>query len=192
MEKKMIVGYARVSTQEQDNQAQTMILKENGCEIIFEEKASGGEKNRPQLQKLLKSIRQGDMIVVWKIDRLSRSLKDLLLTLEKIEQAGAHFKSLTEPVDTSTSAGRMMMQIIGSFAEFERAILRERTKRGLEVARKNGRFGGRKPKLSKEQHTEIINMVLYNNKSCAEVGKIYNVNRSTIYRIISKGKHLNS
>ena len=108
--------------------------------------------------------------------------------MEKIEQVGAHFKSLTEPVDTSTSAGRMMMQIIGSFAEFERAILRERTKRGLEVARKNGRFGGRKPKLSHEQQIEVINMVLYKNKSCIEVGKLYQVNRSTIYRIISKFK----
>lgn len=144
----MRIGYARVSTQDQDNQAQLLSLEEARCELIFHEKASGERWDRPELQRLLDQLQKGDMVVVWKLDRLSRSLKDLLLTLEKIGSAGAGFQSLTEAVDTSTPAGRMMMQIVGSFAEFERAMLRERTKKGLEAARKERRVGGRRSKLT--------------------------------------------
>jgi DNA invertase Pin-like site-specific DNA recombinase len=135
----MRIGYARVSTQDQDTQAQISALKEAGCELMFQEKASGGRWDRPELHQLLGQLRKGDVVVVCKLDRPSRSLKDLLLTLEKIEGAGADFQSLTEAIDTATPAGRMMMQIVGSFAEFERAMLRERTKNGLDAARKDGR-----------------------------------------------------
>ncbi|WP_227538630.1 recombinase family protein [Klebsiella pneumoniae] len=144
----MLIGYARVSTQEQDTQAQISALKSAGCELIFQEKASGGRWDRPELQRLLQQLRKDDQVIVWKLDRLSRSLKDLLLTLEKIENTGADFRSITENIDTSTPAGRMMMQIVGSFAEFERAMLRERTKSGLAAARQDGRVGGRRPKLT--------------------------------------------
>ncbi|SPX55309.1 DNA-invertase [Klebsiella pneumoniae] len=144
----MLIGYARVSTQEQDTQAQISALKSAGCELIFQEKASGGRWDRPELQRLLQQLRKDDQVIVWKLDRLSRSLKDLLLTLEKIENTGADFRSITENIDTSTPAGRMMMQIVGSFAEFERAMLRERTKSGLAAARQDGRVGGRRPKLA--------------------------------------------
>ena len=121
----MLFGYARVSTQEQDNIAQINALKLAGCESIFHEKASGGRWDRPELHRLYDQIRAGDVLVVWKLDRLSRSLRDMLHLMEKLDQAGAGFKSLTEAIDTTTPAGRMMMQIVGSFAEFERAMLRE-------------------------------------------------------------------
>ncbi len=155
----MLIGYARVSTQEQDTQAQISALKSAGCELIFQEKASGGRWDRPELQRLLQQLRKDDQVIVWKLDRLSRSLKDLLLTLEKIENTGADFRSITENIDTSTPAGRMMMQIVGSFAEFERAMLRERTKSGLAAARQDGRVGGRRPKLTPQQQKEIVSLV---------------------------------
>src|SRR6476660_207971 len=112
----MLIGYARVSTQDQDTAAQIVALKSAGCELIFQEKASGGRWERPELHRLLGQLRKGDIVVVWKLDRLSRSLKDLLSLMEKIQYLGAGFKSLTEAIDTTSPAGRMMMQIVGSFA----------------------------------------------------------------------------
>jgi DNA invertase Pin-like site-specific DNA recombinase len=128
----MLIGYARVSrADEQDTALQKRTLKEAGVERIFEEKASGGRWDRPQLQKMLEQLRRGDVVVVWKLDRLSRSLKDLLHVMERLDQAKAGFRSLTELVDTTTSAGRMLMQMVGRFAEFERSMIRERTRAGL-------------------------------------------------------------
>jgi DNA invertase Pin-like site-specific DNA recombinase len=143
----MLIGYARVSTNEQDTTAQASALKTAGCERIFREKAAGGRWNRPELQRLLDHLRKGDVLVIWKLDGLSRSLRDVLTIMERIQEAKAGFSSLTEAIDTTTPAGRMMMQMIGSFAEFERAMLRERTRAGLESARDEGRIGGRRPKL---------------------------------------------
>ena len=134
-----------ISTNEQDTAAQVAALKSAGCEMIFREKASGGRWERPELHRLLAQIRKGDVVVVWKLDRLSRSLKDVLTLMEAIRQAKAGFRSLTEAIDTTTPAGRMMMQMIGSFAEYEREMLRERTRAGLAAARKEGRVGGRRP-----------------------------------------------
>ena len=184
----MRIGYARVSTQEQDNQLQITALKENGCELIFQEKASGGRWDRPELHRLLGQLRKGDVVAVWKLDRLSRSLKDLLLTLEKIEEAGADFQSLTEAIDTSTPAGRMMMQIVGSFAEFERAMLRERTKNGLEAARQEGRIGGRRPKLTPQQQKEIIMFVTSGQKTGADAARLFQVHPSTVVRLLAKSR----
>ena len=128
----MLIGYARVSKgDDQSTAAQKRALKEAGCDRLFEEAASGGRWDRPQLHRMLDQLRPGDIVVVWKLDRLSRSLKDLLHILEKLEVAGAGFRSLTESIDTTTPAGRMMMQMVGSFAEFERAMIRERTSAGL-------------------------------------------------------------
>ena len=112
----------------------------HGCSRLFEEKASGGRWDRPELHRLLDHLRDGDVVVVWKLDRLSRSLKDLLHIMEKIGEAGAGFRSLTEHIDTTTPAGRMMMQMVGAFAEFERAMIRERTSAGLAAARAEGRI----------------------------------------------------
>ena len=151
----MLIGYARVSTDDQDTAAQVAALKAAGCERIYREKASGGRWDRPELHRLLDQLRKGDVLVVWKLDRLSRSLRDVLTIMERLGEAGAGFRSLTEAIDTTTPAGRMMMQMVGAFAEFERAMLRERTKAGLDSARRDGRIGGRRPKLTPQQQAEI-------------------------------------
>jgi len=127
-------------------------------------------------------------VVVWKLDRLSRSLKDVLLVMEKIEKVGADFQSLTEAIDTSTPAGRMMMQIVGSFAEFERAMLKERTKSGLDSARKEGRIGGRRAKLTVQQQKEVISLVTSGQKTGADAARLFRVHPSTVVRLLAKNR----
>ena len=174
----MLLGYARVSKKEdQDIAAQVDALKAAGCERIFYENASGGRWDRPELHSLLAQLRPDDVFLVWKLDRLSRSLKDLIAILEKIEHAGAKFQSLTEHIETVSPAGRMLVQMLGSFAEFERAMIRERTRRGLEYAKTQGRLGGRKPKLSPSQQATIIQLVETGGKSGAEAGRFYGTAR---------------
>jgi DNA invertase Pin-like site-specific DNA recombinase len=185
----MLIGYARVSKiDQQDTRAQVKALKEVGCKRIFEENASGGRWDRPQLHKALEQLRESDVLVVWKLDRLSRSLKDMLIILEKITEAGAGFRSLTEHIDTTTPAGRMMLQMLGSFAEFERSMVRERTRMGLQAARERGRVGGRRPKLTAHQRTEAIKMVNSGTKSAAEVARLFRVHRSTISRLMQQAR----
>lgn len=184
----MFIGYARVSTQDQDTDAQIVALKSSGCELIFQEKASGGRWDRPELHRLLEQLRKGDVLVVWKLDRLSRSLKDVLLLMEKVEQAGAGFRSLTEVIDTTSPGGQMMMQMVGTFAEFERAMLRERTQNGLDAARKQGRIGGRRPKLKKHQQDEIVNLVNSGQKNAADAARLFNVHPATVSRILQRDK----
>jgi DNA invertase Pin-like site-specific DNA recombinase len=171
-----------------DTDAQIAALKSSGCELIFQEKASGGRWNRPELHRLLGQLRKGDVLVVWKLDRLSRSLKDVLLLMEKVEQAGASFCSLTEVIDTTSPAGRMMMQMVATFAEFERAMLRERTQNGLDAARKQGRVGGRRPKLKKHQQEEIVNLVNSGQKNAADAARLFNVHPATVSRILQRDK----
>ena len=182
----MRIGYARVSTQDQDTALQIGALEAAGCERVFQEKVSGGRWDRPELHRLFDHMRTGDVLVVWKLDRLSRSLKDLLLILERIKGAGADFQSLTEAIDTATPAGRMMMQIVGSFAEFERAMLRERTRTGLEAARLEGRVGGRRPKLSPQQQKEVIDLVQSGRKTGADAARLFRVHPSTVTRLLAK------
>ena len=181
----MLIGYARVSTQQQDNASQIDSLKKIGCEMIFEEKISGGRWERPKLHELLNYVRSGDTIVVWKLDRLSRSLKDLLFIIEQIESKGCGFKSITENIDTTTSAGKMMMQMVGVFAEFERNMLKERTRKGLEYAKEQGRVGGRKSKLKTIQKEEIIQSYK-SGKSAFELSQLFNVHKATIYRVLNE------
>lgn len=192
----MQIGYARVSKSDgQDTAAQTTALTAAGVEKLFKESASGGRWDRPQLHKALEQLRAGDVFVVWKLDRLSRSLKDLLHIMERIEAIGAGFRSLTEAIDTTTPAGRMMMQMVGSFAEFERAMVRERTRAGLEAARKRGRVGGRRPKLTESQRREVVDMVLSGRKCAAEAARLFNVHQTTVSRLLARhrreeeGKH---
>jgi DNA invertase Pin-like site-specific DNA recombinase len=184
----MLIGYARVSTQDQDAAAQIAALESAGCERVFQEKASGGRWDRPELHRLLGQLRKGDVLVVWKLDRLSRSLKDVLAMMEKVDQAGAGFRSLTEAIDTTSPAGRMMMQIVGTFAEFERAMLRERTRSGLDAARAQGRIGGRRPKLKAHQQQEIVLLVNSGQKTAADAARLFNVHPSTVSRILRRGK----
>jgi DNA invertase Pin-like site-specific DNA recombinase len=181
----MMLGYARVSTNEQDTTAQVFALKAAGCEKIFREKASGGRWDRPELQRLLDQLRKGDVLIVTRQDRLSRSLRDVLTIIERIEEASAGFRNLTEAIDTTTAPGRMMMQMVGAFAEFERAMLRERTKAGLEAARKQGRIGGRRPKLRPNQQDEIVAMVSKGVKTAADAARLFNVHPSTVARILT-------
>lgn len=184
----MYLGYARVSTDDQATEAQLDALKKAGCERVFEEHASGGRWDRPELHRMLDQLRTGDVVVVWKLDRLSRSLKDLLSIMEKIDAAGAGFRSLTEAIDTTTPAGRMMMQMVGVFAEFEREMIRERTRAGLERARKKGRHPGRKPKLSDGQRREIRDLVTSGKHSEAEAARLFGVHRSTVSRVMREEK----
>lgn len=180
----MKLGYARVSTDDQATAAQLDALHAAGCERVFEERASGGRWDRPELQRMIDQLRKDDVIVVWKLDRLSRSLKDLLTIMEKVDAAGAGFQSLTEAIDTTTPAGRMMMQMVGVFAEFEREMIRERTRAGLERARKKGRHPGRKPKLSSEQRQEVRDLVTSGKRTEAEAARLFGVHRSTICRLM--------
>ncbi|MBN6741306.1 recombinase family protein [Acidithiobacillus thiooxidans] len=184
----MLFGYARVSTQDQDTAAQIAALKSAGCEMIFQETASGGRWERPELHRLLGRLQKGDMVVVWKLDRLSRSLKDVLILMEKIAQMEAGFRSLTETIDTTTAGGRMMMQIVGSFSEFERAMLRERTRHGLDMARKQGRVGGRRPKLKTQQRQEILHLVHSGQKTAADAARLFNIHPSTVSRLLQTEK----
>jgi len=183
----MLIGYARISTKDQDAAAQVAALETAGCELIFQEKASGGRWDRPELHRLLGQLRKGDIVVVWKLDRFSRSLKDVLSLMDRISQAKAGFRSLTESIDTTSPGGRMMMQIVGTFAEFERAMLRERTRSGLDAARKQGRVGGRKPKLKTHQQHEIIKLVKSGKKTAAEIARLFNVHPATVSRILKRG-----
>ncbi len=182
----MLIGYARVSTLEQDTAVQTAALKATGCEKIFREKASGGRWDRPQLLRLLDQLRAGDVLVVWKLDRLSRSLRDLLMLMERLGEAKAGFRSLTEAIDTTSAAGRMMMQMVGAFAEFERAMLRERTRAGLVAAREEGRIGGRRPKLSDKQQAEIVRMVQQGGRTAADAARLFNIHPATVCRLMAR------
>jgi len=181
-----LIGYARVSKgEEQSNTTQARALKAAGCWRVFEETASGGRWDRPNLHEMIGQLREGDVVVVWKLDRLSRSLKDLLHIMDRIEAVGAGFRSLTEAIDTTTAAGRMMMQMVGSFAEFERAMIRERTSAGLAQARAEGRIGGRRRKLAEQQRREIAESVTSGRKSGAEMARLYGISEPTVSRIVA-------
>ena len=182
----MLIGYARVSTDDQDTTAQVAALTAAGCERIFRETASGGRWNRPQLLQLFTHLRHGDVVVVWKLDRLSRSLRDVLTLMAQLEDAGAGFRSVTEAIDTTTPAGRMLMHMVGAFAEFERAMLRERTRTGVEAARQEGRVGGRRPTLSTHQQSAIRKMVLEGEKTAAAAARLFKVHPATVSRLLAR------
>jgi DNA invertase Pin-like site-specific DNA recombinase len=183
----VLIGYARVSRAEgQDLAPQVSALEAAGCRRIHEERASGGRWDRPELAHLLGRLTAGDVPVAWKLDRLSRSLKDLLLILERITAAGAGFRSLTEAIDTTTPAGRMMMQIIGAFAEFEWTVLKERTLAGLKAAREAGRIGGRRRALNPEQRQEVVKLVTGGHKTAAPAARLFNVHPATVSRLLRR------
>ena len=146
----MLIGYARVSTRDQNYDLQLDALSDVGCKRIFEEKLSAANRDRPQLQAALDYVRGGDTLLVWKLDRLARSLKQLIETVEMLSEREIGFRSLTENIDTTSSGGRLIFHVFGALAEFERSIIRERTTAGLVAARARGRVGGRPPSLSEE------------------------------------------
>lgn len=187
----MLLGYARVSKgEDQSTATQRRLLREAGAEKVYEEIMSGGRWDRPELTRLLDQLRPADVVMVWKLDRLSRSLKDLLHLLERIEAAGAGFRSLTESIDTTTPAGRMLMQMLGSFAEYERAMVKERTIAGLAVARAEGRVGGRRPKLTVQQRADIVENVRSGRRTAAQMARLYGVSGPTISRILTADRIL--
>jgi DNA invertase Pin-like site-specific DNA recombinase len=178
--------YARVSKNDHDTVTQVAALKAAGCEKIYREKASGGRWYRPELNRLIDQLRKGDVLVVWKLNRLSRSLRDVLILMERLAQAKAGIKSLTEAIDTTTPAGRMMMQMVGAFAEFERAMLRGRTKAGLETARREGRIGGRRAKLSLQQQADVRKMVSKGDKTAADAARLFKIHPATLSRLLAR------
>jgi len=183
----LLLGYARVSNgDEQTNTLQARALRAVGCRRLFEEAASGGRWDRPELHRMLDHLREGDTVVVWKLDRLSRSLKDVLHIMERIAKACAGFRSITENIDTTTPAGRMMMQMVAAFADFERTVIRERTSAGLAAARAEGRLGGRRKKLDATKRQKIAESVISGRKSGAEMARLYSISQPTVSRIVAQ------
>jgi DNA invertase Pin-like site-specific DNA recombinase len=178
----VLVGYARVSTQEQNADLQEDALKKAGCEQVFTDKASGARADRPQLDAALGYLREGDVFVVWRLDRLGRSLKHLVSAVADLQDRGVGFRSLTESIDTTTPAGKLTFHLFAALAEFERDLNRERTKSGLEAARARGRKGGRKPSLSPKKIQVARRMYAEGDSTVAEIAKVLGVSRATIYR----------
>ncbi len=174
----MLVGYARVSTNEQETSLQIDALKRSGVRRIFTEKTSSVGQ-RPELQRLMTSLCAGDVVVVYKLDRLARSLKDLLSILDRLEQAGAGFKSLTEPIDTASPVGRLMLQVLGAVAEFERSLIRERSIAGQVAAINRGALIGRPRKFTPIQERQVYEQWKSGVRK-AELRRIYNASWTTI------------
>ena len=179
----MLIGYARVSKTEQDNELQLRALRKAGVRKIIEEKRSA-VKHRAQLQLLLEQLREGDCVVVYKLDRLARSVRDLLNIVDRIESAGATFRSLTESFDTTTPSGKMAFQMLGAVAEFERSIIRERSLAGVAVARSNGVRMGRLPALDGRQAAQLVRRWETQKFTKTELAKMHGVSLSTIKRTL--------
>lgn len=184
----MKIGYARVSTKDQNLSLQLDALEKEGCEKIFQEKATGGNDDREELKKLLEHLREGDLVVIWKLDRLGRSLRDLVNLVTDIQAKGAGLKSLNDSIDTTTPQGKLTFHLFAALAEFEREIIKERTKAGLESARARGRIGGRPRGLSKEARNKaIIASTLYSQgqMTVSEICKHLGVAKSTFYKYVT-------
>lgn len=177
-----LIGYARVSTEEQNLDLQLDALQEAGCERVFRDTGSGSLKHRPQLVACRDHLRAGDTLIVWRLDRLGRGLKHLIEAIEQLHEREIGFRSLTEAIDTTTSAGRMQFHIFGALAEFEREIIRERTRAGLAAARARGRLGGRPPALSPEKLAAVRVMRAQKNQTMDEIARAFGVSRTTLYR----------
>ena len=182
----MIIGYARVSTQDQNPQRQLDALSSAGCEQVFQEKATGKSRERPELTTCLRTLRKGDTLVVWKLDRLARSLKDLVEVIHDLEQRQVGFRSLTESIDTTSSGGKLVFHLFGALAEFEHSLIRERTLAGLAAARARGRKGGRKPIMSKADIRKAAAMLSDPAITKTEVAKHFGVSRVTLNAALSR------
>jgi len=183
----MKIGYARVSTQDQNLSLQLDALKVAGCETIFQEKITGTKKDRAELQNMLGQIRQGDVVVIWKLDRLARSMKDLVSLVTEVQKKGAELQSLNDHIDTTTPTGKFTFHLFAALAEFERDIIKERTKAGLAAARARGRKGGRPKGLSqKAQHTAIIAEKLYKDRELTikQICEQLSISRGTFYNYL--------
>ncbi|GGY59472.1 TPA: recombinase family protein [Vibrio cholerae] len=180
----MIIGYARVSTTDQDTALQLDSLNMAGCERVYQEAFSGASRERPELLRCLDALREGDTLTVWRLDRLGRSLKDLVAIISDLETKGVGFRSVTEAIDTTTAGGKLIFHIFAALAEFERSLIQERTKAGIQAARARGRKGGRPPKLSPTQAKKARAMLLDPSITKTEVAKHFNVTRATLNKAL--------
>ena len=184
----MLIGYARVSTHEQTLTLQQDALEKAGCEKIFTDKVSGTKAERKGLTEALSHLRAGDTLVVWRLDRLGRSLRHLIDTITALDERGVGFKSLTENIDTTTSGGKLVFHIFGALAEFEREIIRERTQAGLASARSRGKVGGRPKALTPKEVQILRNMANDPSLTVADICKTLGIGRTTFYRYVKAGE----
>ena len=181
----MLIGYARVSTDDQTLDLQRDALAEAGCERIFEDTAPGAGE-RPALRDAIDHLRAGDTLVVWRLDRLGRSLKDLIEKADTLRSQGIGLKSLKEAIDTDSSTGQLVFHIFGALAEFARAVIRERTKAGLASARARGRVGGRRKALDEEQRRRAVDLYRSRKHTVKEIRELVGVSKSTLYAYVEE------
>ena len=184
----MLVGYARVSTLNQKPVLQTDALTSAGCERIFTEKASGAQRERPELKAALSYLRAGDTLVVWKLDRLARSMRQLIETVEDLQARRIELRSLTESIDTATPGGRLVFHIFGALAEFERAVIRERTRAGLQAARARGKKGGRPKRIGPKELAAAKALLADPEIRVEDVAAHLKVSPATLYRYLPGGR----
>jgi DNA invertase Pin-like site-specific DNA recombinase len=184
----MLIGYARVSTRDQSHALQLDALKAAGCGRVFVETASGAQRDRPELAAAIEYARDGDALVVWKLDRLARSMRQLIDSVEALQARGIGFRSLTEAIDTTSPGGLLVFHLFGALAQFERSIIRERSRAGLDAARARGRIGGRKPVLSAKDLTAARAMLRDDSITVEEVARRLGVAPATLYRHIPGGR----
>ena len=182
----MKIGYMRVSTNDQSTDLQEDALKKDGCNQIFSDTASGAKTDRPGLEEALSFLRKGDTLVVWKLDRLGRSLKHLIEVVILLNEREIYFKSLQESIDTSTSGGKLIFHVFGALAEFERDIIRQRTKAGLDSARARGRVGGRPKKLDDKKVALAKSMMADHSNSISDICDTLGVSKATLYRYLKE------
>ena len=181
-----LVGYARVSTVEQDAALQRDALQAAGCQRIFTDKASGKLEHRLALDAMLDQLRSGDTVVVWRLDRLGRSLRHLIDTVQTLESRGVAFRSLTENIDTSTPGGKLIFHVFGALAEFERDLIRERTLAGLAAARARGRSGGRPTVWTPEKLKVARSMYDSREHDVASIARVVGISRASVYRALAR------
>lgn len=181
----MLIGYARVSTGEQNLDLQIDALKKAGCEQLFHDEMSGAKAERPGLTKALQFLRSGDTLVVWRLDRLGRSLTDLIACMAELKERNIGFKSLHESIDTTSPAGKLQFHIFSALAEFERDLIRERTMAGLRAARARGRFGGSKPKMTRDKVKVAASLMKDKSNRIKDICKTLGVSRATLYRYVT-------
>ncbi|MYB34263.1 MAG: recombinase family protein [Gammaproteobacteria bacterium] len=180
----MKIGYARVSTGDQNLSLQTDALHAAGCERVFEDRASGAKAGRPGLSEALEFVRKDDTLVVWRLDRLGRSLTDLIDTVGRLESRGIAFASIHESIDTSSSTGKLVFHIFGALAEFERNLIRERTNAGLQAARARGRVGGRPSALDSDRRNLVVKLYKEKQHTVQQICEMMGISRPTLYKYV--------